>query len=124
MEMMNIEYFHLPSQSAAQQKVLDVKNKILESAGASLLPGEEFAVDNSVCSLKASKAFPEDITDVGVGGSCVGNLGGAVGNDSNEAVQMEVSPIFHASLEKKNLTLEQTVACKRAERYSQKHIAS
>ena len=69
-------------------------------------------MDNSVCSLKASKAFPEDITDVGVGGSCVGNLGGAVGNDSNEAVQMEVSPIFHASLEKKNLTLEQTVACK------------
>ena len=97
---MNLEYFHLPSQSAAQQKVLDVKNQILDSAAASLVPGEEFAVDNSVCSLKASKAFPADVTDVGVGGSCVGNLGGAVGNDSSEPVQMQVSPIFHASLEK------------------------
>jgi len=100
MEMTNIEYFHLSSQSAAQQKVLDVKDKILDSASASLVPGEEFSVDNSVCSLKASKAFPEDVADVSAGGSCVGNLGGAVGNDSSEAVQLQVSPIFHASLEK------------------------
>lgn len=80
-----------------------MKNQILDSAAASLVPGEEFAVDNSVCSLKASKAFPADVTDVGVGGSCVGNLGGAVGNDSSEPVQMQVSPIFHASLEKQIL---------------------
>lgn len=100
--MMSIECFYLPSQSASQQKVLDVKDKILDSAAASLVPGEEFAVDNSVCSLKASKAFPEDVTDVGVGGSCIGNLGGAVGNDSSKAVQMQVSPIFQASLQKKN----------------------
>ena len=98
---MNIECFFLSSQSASQQKVLDVKDKILDSAAVSLVPGEEFAVDNSVCSLKASKAFPEDVTDVGVGGSCIGNLGGAVGNDSSKAVQMQVSPIFQASLQKK-----------------------
>ena len=98
---MNVEYLHLTSQSAAQQKVLNMKDKILDSAAASLVPGEVFSVDNSVCSLKASKAFPEDVTDVGVGGSCVGNLGGAVGNDSSEAVQMQVTPIFHASWEKK-----------------------
>lgn len=99
--MMNIECFHLSSQSASQQKVLDVKDLILDSAAASLVPGEEFTVDNSVCSLKASKAFPEDVKDVGVGGSCIGNLGGAVGNDSSKAVQMQVSPTFQASLEKK-----------------------
>lgn len=101
MEMTSIEYFHLSYQSAAQEKVLDVKNKILDSASASLVPGEEFSVDNSVCSLKASKAFPQDVTDVSAGGSCVGNLGGAVGNDSSESVQMLVSPVFHVSLEKK-----------------------
>ena len=80
-----------------------MKNKILDTACQSLLPGEEFAVDNNVCSLKGSKAFPEDVTDVAVGGSCVGNLGGAVGNDSSEAVQIQASPIFHASLEKKKM---------------------
>ena len=81
--------------------MLDVKDKILDSAAASLVPGEEFSVDNSVCSLKAGKAFPEDVTDVGVGGSCIGNLGGAVGNDSSKAVQMQVSPSFQTTLEKK-----------------------
>lgn len=92
---MNVENLHLHSQSAAQQQVLDVKDKILASAAASLVPGEEFAVDNSVCSLKASKAFPEDVKEVSVGGSCVGNLGGAVGNDSSKTVQMHVSSIFY-----------------------------
>ena len=71
--------------------MLGVKDSILDSAAASLVPGEDFAVDNRVCSLKASKAFPEDVKDVGVGGSCIGNLGGAVGNDSSKAVQMQVS---------------------------------
>ena len=94
---MNIKRFPLHSQSAAQQQVLDVKNKILDSAAAALVAGEEFAVENSVCSLKASKSFPEDVTDVAVGGSCVGNLGGAVGNDSSEPIQMQVKTIYCCS---------------------------
>ena len=69
-----------------------MKNKILDAAAAALVAGEEFSVENKICSLKASKAFPEDVKDVAVGGSCVGNLGGAVGNDSSEPVQMQVKP--------------------------------
>ena len=89
--------------------MLGVKDSILDSAAASLVPGEDFAVDNRVCSLKASKAFPEDVKDVGVGGSCIGNLGGAVGNDSSKAVQMQVS--LSSFFGEKNIISRKIAAC-------------
>lgn len=66
--------------------MFDVKDKILDFVVVFLVFGEEFVVDNSVCSLKVSKVFLEDVIDVGVGGSCIGNFGGVVGNDFSKVV--------------------------------------